>query len=132
MPGELLIDHTQGQGLDGKKGQKWQYKTLGCVHCGACIAIFRRSISSEETLSSIDIGRATHIGPHELPTSFTANCHCRRCGKAICRACAKEMEAAGGECPGPLRARIEQAITRRSGQLEPYRYGQIVTTGIAS
>lgn len=123
--GLLIIDHSQGQGIDARQGVKQEYSTVACVHCGRIIAMLRRA-NDVYHLANVDIGRATPVAQN-LSSDYVHHRRCRRCNKGICRICATAMEAAGGECPGPMEAKIENAIKTGTWD-ENYRhnYGQIV------
>lgn len=112
--GLLIIDHSQGQGIDGKQGIRQEFDTLACKHCGRTIARLVRvagNASATHHLANIDIGRAAPV-IHELDSKTDAKPTCAKCGGAyICRICAALMETKGGECPGPFEARIEKAMT---------------------
>lgn len=134
--GHLIIDHRNGQGIDGKKGTLQEFDTLPCRHCGRIIARMYRvagNPSATHHLANIDIGRAAPMIQH-LGGSYDTQPRCHRCGpKAyICRLCAGVMEQAGGECPGPWEARNEIAAkTGVPAELCGHRYGQMVTSGIS-
>ena len=128
LPGYLIIDHTAGTGIGPdpksvlRKGEKWEYKTEGCVHCQAVIAIYRRSVSSEYHLSNINFGLATPQ-VHTLNGGTTDRPYCRRCDALICRRCAAEMERLG-DCPGPFKQKLELALAGKG--IRNHQYGQSV------
>ena len=112
--GILIIDHSQGQGIDGEQGCKQEFDTVCCAHCQSLIALLRRP---KETLvlSSMDIGRASLVA-HQVSTEYTGKHQCHRCRKNICRACAR-----GGKCT-PFIAKIENAVRKKRWE-EAFKYG---------
>jgi len=110
LSGELIIDHRQGQGIDGKQGTLQRYKIRWCVHCRRMIALFKRApCEAAVPLANVDIGRATPVA-QETGTTFWTPYYCRNCDAQICRRCAREMELAGGTCLGPFEQRVERAM----------------------
>lgn len=109
--GLLILDHTQGQGIDGRQGTREEFDTLACKHCGRIIARLIRVAGNQiHHLANIDIGRAAPV-IQDLGGDIDAKPTCAQCGGAfICRICAGLMEAKGGDCPGPFEARIENAL----------------------
>lgn len=115
--GYLLIDHSQGQGLDERQGRKMEYDTVCCAHCQSLIALLARP---KETiaLANLDVARATHVAG-DLKAEYRAKHTCRRCCKPLCRTC-----AAKGRCT-PFLARLERAIkVGRWEEAWEYRYNQ--------
>ena len=109
--GLLTIDHSQGPGIDGRQGRKVEYETRACAHCGGVIAILARR-TEQYHLSSIDVAAATPKA-HEAGDDYVGKHRCTRCHANICRRCALAMRMTGGVCPGPLRARVEEAIRQK-------------------
>lgn len=116
LEGELIIDHRQGTGIDGKKGVLERYKIKYCPHCRRPIMLFKRATCEESVpLANIDIARATKV----LTDNGTAvrdqhfqGYRCHKCDARICRRCAAWMEANSGECPGPFEAVLEMKASR--------------------
>ena len=122
--GLLIIDHSQGQGIDGKQGRKIEYDTVACAHCNGVIAILSRGLN-KFILSSIDVAVAT-TKAHEAGQHFVANCRCSRCHSNICRRCSMWMEQHGGTCPGPFKAKVEAAMNkRRDADRFAYQYRRV-------
>ena len=109
-----MIDHRQGCGPDGKKGELWMLWSIACIHCQRTIAVLRRPGGEHVHLSNIDLGLAIPEAMRgAIPPGYVHPYMCRHCHKPICRLCALAMEAAGGDCPGPLEKHI--AISKRTG-----------------
>jgi len=109
LSGELIIDHRQGQGIDGKQGTIQRFKIRWCVHCRRMIALFKRAPCGPAVpLANVDIARATPIA-QETGTKFWTSYRCPACHARICRRCTREMELNGGTCPGPFEQRVERA-----------------------
>jgi hypothetical protein len=111
--GYLLIDHSAGQGIDGRQGIKQEFETVNCAHCQSLIALLARP---RETLviSNMDIGKFSLVAD-KISTRYTGKHQCRRCKKDICRACAR-----GGNCT-PFVAKIENAIKKQRWE-EHFQY----------
>ena len=112
--GILIIDHSNGQGIDGRQGAKQEFDTVSCAHCQSLIALLRRS-KQTLILSNMDVGRASLAAQH-FQHEYTGKHQCRRCRKNICRACAR-----GGKCT-PFIAKIENAVKKQHWQ-ENFEYG---------
>ena len=122
--GYLLIDNSNAPPLPGLPNTKVEYEAKGCGHCGACIAVLRRGCNTFH-LSSIDVARATVRAP-EAGEKYVGKFRCRRCDKNVCRRCAMWMTEHGGTCPGPFRARVEAAISRKRADDEfVYQYRSV-------
>ena len=115
--GLIIIDHSQGQGLDGKDGFLQEFDCRTCAHRQSLIALLRRP---RETLvlSNMDLGRASLSAQH-FQNEYVHKYRCRYCRKNICRACAQ-----GGKCT-PWIARIENAVKKKRWEEHwEYEYSQ--------
>ncbi|MBW3538761.1 MAG: hypothetical protein KY476_00675 [Planctomycetes bacterium] len=84
-------------------GEKQEFDTVACVHCGAAIKIVIRGLATAA----------------DYETKF----RCSRCNGPICRACQERVDEAGGACTGNIKAKIDHAI--KTGQWDDrrrYRY----------
>ena len=126
--GYLLIDHSQGQWIDGKPGEKWELETKHCCHCGRCIAILKRPTETAY-LANIDLGKAIARYKDGSGTDeYVGKRQCYRCQKNICRLCAWEMEVLG-DCPGPFHAQFEHALATGGAPYKPHNYGAMSHQG---
>ena len=85
--GFLLIDHTEGQGIDGKSGTKLEMDTRSCGHCGALIAVLSRP-HEKVYLSSMDLAVLATTAA-DRGHEYVAKYRCSKCKTDVCRACAK-------------------------------------------
>jgi hypothetical protein len=70
-------------------------ETTNCEHCQSIIAIHHEGCS------------------RDYQSKYT----CARCCSSICTPCAKWMKEHGGQCPGPFRAKLEEALKHEDGSL---------------
>lgn len=84
--GFLLIDHSQGQGIDEKAGRKNEFETCPCKHCGAVIAILFRPLGQRCFISSADVERTAAVAK-DLQEEYVGPRRCCRCKGNLCRAC---------------------------------------------
>jgi hypothetical protein len=119
--GLLVIDHSQGQGIDGRQGKKVEYETKACAHCDGVIAILAH-YTNRFSLSSIDVAAATPKA-HQASDDYVGKHRCTRCHANVCRACALAMKQTGGVCPGPFKSRVEAAVKKQQAWHQvAYRY----------
>jgi len=79
MAGELMIDHRQGCGPDGKKGELWMLWSIACIHCQRTIAVLRRPGGEHVHLSNIDLGLAIPEAMRgAIPPGYVHPYMCRR------------------------------------------------------
>jgi hypothetical protein len=88
--GYLVLDHTGGQGIDGRAGFKQEFDTETCNHCGAIIALLARPTGPPLHLSSIDVGRAS-LDAKDLPEKYVGKRQCCKCKQNICRRCGERQ-----------------------------------------
>lgn len=84
--GMLTIDHSAGQGIDGRQGVKQEFDTAACKHCGSVIAVLCRPLGQKCYLSSTDVAAATAVAK-DLPDEYVGKRRCCRCRGNLCRAC---------------------------------------------
>lgn len=68
---------------------------VSCEHCQSVIAIFVQGCSR----------------------TYQSDRKCPRCDAIICKRCAVWMHEHQGQCPGPFKAKVEEALKQGNGHL---------------